>query len=141
MCGRFVLLTDLSRVTESFSIQDVACVYRTSNNTYPGQQIVAVVQPWVIHLKSGQPFGFAGLHETWVSPEGQPVHSYTIITITPNDLIEPIHNRMPVIVPKDLESAWLDSGHKDKTELLSILKPYPPGEMECLDQYPAPFYQ
>jgi hypothetical protein len=55
--------------------------------------------------------------------------------------VEPIHNRMPVIVPKNLESDWLDPEHKDQTELLSVLKPYPPGEMECLDQYPVPFCQ
>jgi putative SOS response-associated peptidase YedK len=48
---------------------------------------------------------------------------------------------MPVIVPKNLESDWLDPEHKDQTELLSVLKPYPPGEMECLDQYPVPFCQ
>jgi putative SOS response-associated peptidase YedK len=48
---------------------------------------------------------------------------------------------MPVIVPKNLESAWLDPEHKDQKELLSILKPYPSEEMECLDQYPVQFHR
>ena len=44
MCGRFVLLTDLRVITESFSVQNVACEYRPGNNISPGQQIVAVIR-------------------------------------------------------------------------------------------------
>jgi putative SOS response-associated peptidase YedK len=44
MCGRFVLLTDLRVITESFNVQNVACEYSPGNNISPGQQIVAVIR-------------------------------------------------------------------------------------------------
>ncbi|HOF05144.1 MAG TPA: SOS response-associated peptidase [Syntrophales bacterium] len=208
MCGRFVLLTDLSEISAYFHIQEVACEYRPRGNIYPGQQIAAVVRdrrtrlvafrwglipswaknhalgakminargetvttkpsfknafrnrrclivadgfyewqktgsktkkPWFIHLKSGEPFGFAGLYETWVPPEGPPVHSCTIITTRANELIAPIHERMPVIIPREGAATWLADSDKNQEGLLSMLKPYPAEEMECLDRYPLTF--
>ena len=56
--------------------------------------------PMYIALKSGDPFGMAGLWETWKAPSGETVHSCTIITTPPNSLMEPIHNRMPAILPR-----------------------------------------
>ncbi|WP_348983089.1 SOS response-associated peptidase family protein [Desulfosporosinus sp. I2] len=58
----------------------------------------------------GRPFAFAGLWDTWLAPTGQIINSCVIITTTPTKLMEPIHNRMPVILPKDMESLWLDMG-------------------------------
>ncbi|MEK7243764.1 MAG: SOS response-associated peptidase family protein, partial [Thermodesulfobacteriota bacterium] len=80
--------------------------------------------------KSGVPFGLAGLYETWISPEQKPVHTCTIITTEPNDLIRPIYDRMPVIVIKELEDFWIDPGSHNSRELLSILKPYPAVDMD-----------
>ena len=57
--------------------------------------------PMRIVMRSGEPFAFAGLWETWKDPDGTVIPSCTIITTTPNDLLSPIHNRMPVILPKD----------------------------------------
>jgi putative SOS response-associated peptidase YedK len=54
--------------------------------------------PMRVVLRSGEPFGFAGLWERWVSPENETVQPCTIITTTPNTVMEPIHNRMPVIL-------------------------------------------
>jgi putative SOS response-associated peptidase YedK len=87
--------------------------------------------PMRIILKSGEPFGFAGLWETWKSPEGEPVQSCTIITTVPNAVMEPIHNRMPVILPREAESIWLDQEQHDKDTLESIMIPYPPNKMEA----------
>ena len=197
MCGRFILLTDLSVIVESFGIEDMACEYRTSNTISPGQQIAAVIRddktrlvnyrwglvpsrakdpsvgnrmfnaraetvaekpsfknafqnrrclipadgfyewqklgkvkkPFYFSIKSGQPFGFAGLYETWMSPEREPINTCTIITTQPNELVRPIHDRMPVIVPKDKEASWIDPVNRDQEMLLSILKPYPSDEM------------
>ena len=56
-------------------------------------------RPMRITLQSGEPFAFAGLWETWRDPEGERLQSCTIITTTPNDLVRPIHDRMPVILP------------------------------------------
>ncbi|MFB3079434.1 MAG: SOS response-associated peptidase [Lysobacterales bacterium] len=62
-------------------------------------------QPIRIMLKSEEPFAFAGIWETWTDksvPDAEPVLSCSIITTAPNSIIEPIHNRMPVILPKEL---------------------------------------
>ena len=64
--------------------------------------------PTYIFLKSREPFAFAGLWETWKSPEDEIVKSCTIITTKPNEFMEPIHNRMPVILSSETEALWLD---------------------------------
>jgi putative SOS response-associated peptidase YedK len=88
--------------------------------------------PMYIALTDHAPFGFAGLWETWKSPEGETIHSCTIITTTPNTLMESIHNRMPVILPRDAEAAWLDRSLEDPARLLPLLVPY---SAENLDAY------
>jgi putative SOS response-associated peptidase YedK len=193
MCGRFVLLTDLSVIVAAFGIAETGSEYRPGDNISPGQQVAAVVRddktrlvsyrwglvpPWAkdasigykmfnaraetvadkpsfkrafqhrrcliiadgfyewqrsgkskkpfyFSLKSGQPFGFAGLYETWVSPQREPLNTCTIITTEPNELVRSIHDRMPVIVPKDKEASWIDPVNHDREVLLSLLKPYP----------------
>ena len=75
-------------------------------------------------MRSGEPFAFAGLWETWRNPDGQAIPSCTIITTEANDLLRPIHNRMPAILPKDAEALWLDMSVKDPTVLGSVLSPY-----------------
>jgi putative SOS response-associated peptidase YedK len=210
MCGRFVLLTDLRVITESFNVQNVACEYRPGNNISPGQQIAAVLRkddhnslvsyrwglipswakdpsignrmfnaraetiadkpsfknafqkrrclipadgfyewqklgkikkPLRFSLKSGEPFGLAGLYETWISPEKKPVNTCTIITTEPNDLLRPIHDRMPVILPKNMEAAWIDPDNHNQKELLSILKPYSSDEMTMAEVDPRLLYK
>jgi putative SOS response-associated peptidase YedK len=71
----------------------------------------------------------AGLYETWVSPRQDRIHSCTIITTAANELIRPIHDRMPVIVPKDREAAWLDPRNARPEQLAPLLRPYPAGQM------------
>lgn len=200
MCGRFVLISALSVITETFGIQEVTYDYTPSSNVLPGHNIAAIIHegvnrlvqfrwglipswakepsmgsrlinaraetvagkpsfrnafkkrrclivadgfyesskegktkiPFYFHLKSGKPFGFAGLYETWTSPEGQPIRTCTIITTEPNDLIQPIHNRMPVIVPREKEAFWIDPAVQDHMSLSSALRPYPSAEMAAV---------
>jgi putative SOS response-associated peptidase YedK len=68
-------------------------------------------QPCAIGMKDGSMFAFAGLWETWKDkPTGQALETYTIITTAPNELMEPIRNRMPVILaPKDYRR-WMEPG-------------------------------
>src|SRR5262245_17441469 len=89
--------------------------------------------PMFISLKSHEPFGFAGLWETWKTPQGEAIHSCTIITTTPNTLMEQIHNRMPVILSREAETAWLDHTIDDPQKLLSLLQPYPDKEMTAYE--------
>ena len=91
--------------------------------------------PMYITVGDHQPFGFAGLYERWTEPEsGEAVLSCTIITTTPNALMEPIHNRMPVILPPEHYSAWLDPSETDGARVLPLLQPYP---AERMSAYPV----
>jgi len=85
--------------------------------------------PMYIQLKSGKPFGFAGLWERWESPDGSTIFSCAIITTQPNELIQGIHDRMPVILPPEAYSRWLDSNEQPVQELSKLLFPYPAAEM------------
>ena len=93
--------------------------------------------PMYIRLKSGAPFAFAGLWDTWMAPEGLKVKSCTIITTSPNSLLEPIHNRMPVILKPDAYKAWLALDDQLAKDMLPLLSPYPSEEMEA---YPVGRY-
>lgn len=80
-------------------------------------------QPYFIHLKSGKPFAFAGLWDHWTSPEGDERKTCTIITCEPNDLMAQLHNRMPVILDKDVMWDWLDPA-ATPIALKALLVPY-----------------
>ena len=90
-------------------------------------------RPMRIVLKSGEPFAFAGLWETWKDPEGEMVKSCTIITTAANDFLRPIHDRMPVILPQESESFWLDKDVEDPLALTSVIAPYPDDEMDAFE--------
>lgn len=198
MCGRFVLVTDLSTISECFDIEGSIVDCNMGWNISPGQQISAVIQkdgqnivesflwglipywakdpsignklinaraetigekpsfrsafrkkrcliivdgfyewktegkkkiPLFFYLKSGAPFGLAGLYESWMPPDKKQINTCTIITTNANSLISPIHDRMPVIVSKEQEQTWINENSEDKSILLPILKPYPSNEM------------
>ena len=86
--------------------------------------------PMFIHLKDGKPFAFAGLWEEWHSPDGSQILSATIITTSPNKLVAPIHNRMPVILAESAYEQWLAPGEADTQNLSRYLIPYPAEAME-----------
>ena len=88
-------------------------------------------QPFFIHLEDGRPFAFAGLWEHWEGADGSVVESCTLLTTVPNDLLRPLHNRMPVILlPGDYE-LWLDPEVQQPDLLKPLLGPYLAGEMEA----------
>ena len=84
-----------------------------------------------ITLKSGELFGLAGLWETWLSNNAEPITTCTIITTEANEFMTPIHHRMPVILPRESEDIWLDPSNKDPKLLKELLSQYPSGEMEA----------
>ncbi len=86
--------------------------------------------PVFIQLKTGRPFGFAGLLSIWTSPGGKQVHTCTVITTNANKLLAPVHDRMPVIIHKKDEDLWLDPANQDKQFLTSLLRPYAHEEMK-----------
>jgi putative SOS response-associated peptidase YedK len=87
--------------------------------------------PIYIQLSTGQPFAFAGLWELWNAPDGSQVYSTTIITTEPNELMAPIHNRMPVILPPDGYAQWLDPTDRLPASLAPLLRPFPAAEMRA----------
>ncbi len=84
--------------------------------------------PHYITLKERQLFAFAGLWEVWRSPEGEEIRSCTIITTAANELIRPIHDRMPVILPKEECWQWLEPA--PAPDLVRMLRPLDPDRMQ-----------
>ena len=87
-------------------------------------------KPLYIRLKSNKPFAFAGLYNVWTSPEWDKSCTCTIITTEANELLEPIHDRMPAIISKENYEIWLDPDVQDKDVLLPLLTPYDSSKME-----------
>jgi len=98
---------------------------------YEWQKLKQEKIPYYIHLKHVSLFAFAGLFDIWKDEAGKEIRSYTIITTEPNNLILPIHDRMPVIVHKEDESTWLDPEVQDPDKLTPLLRPYAASEMEA----------
>jgi putative SOS response-associated peptidase YedK len=94
-----------------------------------GQRSKGGREPFRIVMKNGDLFAMAGIWDVWKDPEGNIIRSFAIITTTPNDLMLPIHDRMPVILPRRFEKEWLTSDHTGDLE--KLLQPYPAEEMEA----------
>ena len=88
-------------------------------------------KPLYVHLKTGRPLGFAGLYSYWQTPEGRLICTCTIITTSANHLLEPIHNRMPAIIPGDSRTEWLDPEIQNEKRILPLLSPYAAEDMEA----------
>ena len=87
-------------------------------------------QPFFIRLKDDKPFAFAGLSEHWHRGD-QTIDSATIITTEPNELMESIHDRMPVILSPENYDLWLDPEFHGQEKLLEMLRPYPAEDMQA----------
>jgi putative SOS response-associated peptidase YedK len=78
--------------------------------------------PYYIHPKSNQFFAFAGLYDVWTKPDGEALYTFTIITKDGDDFMAPLHNRMPVIIEREIEDDWLDTEITSAREVLVILE-------------------
>ena len=99
---------------------------------YEWQKLGTRKQPHHIRMRDGRPFAFAGLWERWTPPDGDPVESCTIITTVPNEVVAPIHDRMPVILRGDVLDHWLGGGSIDGLQALLM-----PAPEDFLDAYPV----
>jgi len=101
---------------------------------YEWQKLEHRKQPHYIRLRDGRPFAFAGLWENWEGRDSAStpasIRSCTIITTEPNQLVAPLHNRMPVIVHARNYDAWLAPDTRSPDNLGALLRPYPADEME-----------
>lgn len=89
--------------------------------------------PMYVRLREDRPFGFAGLYENWKGKDGTVLQSCTIITTQPNELMVPIHNRMPVIITREQRKVWLDRAIEDPGVLMPLLTPYAAKEMDAYE--------
>lgn len=92
-------------------------------------------QPYYFSVKDSDLFAFAGIWERCQPASGQPIDSYSIIVTSANQLVHPIHDRMPVILRQEDYDAWLDTG--DAGALEQLLKPYPPDQMDMRPANPC----
>ncbi|NEU32070.1 SOS response-associated peptidase [bacterium LRH843] len=86
-------------------------------------------QPHFIFPTTMNFFAFAGLWEKWIDEQNHPTYSCTIITTESNELMAPLHHRMPVILSKDSYSTWLDS-NTEIEHVRDLLLPFPSEQME-----------
>lgn len=92
--------------------------------------------PMYLRLKEGEPFAFAGLWETWKSPDDELIKSCTIITTEPNALVKKIHDRMPVILPAKAYDLWLSPDELPAEKTLPLLKPFAATQMKAVSVSP-----
>jgi putative SOS response-associated peptidase YedK len=97
---------------------------------YEWQKTEKEKQPFYIHLKTGKPMGFAGLYSIWSSPEGEEINTCTIIVTSANELLSPIHDRMPVILDTNDLDDWLNPAIEEPAKLLPLLKPFDGKKLE-----------
>ncbi len=103
---------------------------------YEWQRSGARKQPYFIRLRDDRPFAIAGLWESWEGPAHSALETCTLITTGPNELMEPIHNRMPVILARDDYDRWLDPAIQEPDALCPLLRPYPTSAMLALPVSP-----
>ena len=88
-------------------------------------------QPYYIHAANDEDLlGMAGLYEDWAGPDGV-LRSCAVITTEPNAVMQAIHDRMPVILPRDAYAEWLDPDHRDATLLQRLLVPCDPAQIRA----------
>ncbi len=85
-------------------------------------------QPYYFSLKSGEPIGLGGVWESWRAPNGEIVRTCCLITTGPNDIMLPVHDRMPVIVAPSDYTTWLTG---EPGDALDLVKPYPTDAMQA----------
>ena len=91
-------------------------------------------QPYYIRLREGKTFAIAGLWEHWEGPDGDIIQSCTLLTTPPNELLRPLHDRMPVILHPDRYDLWLDRSVDQPEVLQPLLRPF---AEEPMDAYPV----
>ena len=87
--------------------------------------------PTRIQRRDGRPFALAGLWERWTRGPGEPLETFTILTTSPNALLRPIHDRMPVVLDAADWELWLDPSQQDVERLAALLGPCPDADLEA----------
>ncbi len=106
------------------------CIIPTSGFYEWAKKGANAKQPFYFYLKEKDVFGFAGLWEEWLDKSsGELIETCTIITTEATEVVEPVHDRMPVILKAENYDLWLDEKEKDTDRLQDLLVPFPASEM------------
>ena len=105
-----------------------------ANGFYEWKAVAGKKMPWYVSLKSGELLAMAGLWETWRSPDGEVINSCCIITTDANQLMMPIHDRMPVILSEEQWDTWLSPAEHRPEKLLPLIRPH---ESESMQTWPV----
>ncbi len=86
-------------------------------------------EPFFVRRRDGRPLAMAGLWECWHAPDGAPVETCTVLTTDANEVVRPLHDRMPALLAPGDVAAWLDPALQDPATVHRLLRPYPAGEL------------
>lgn len=126
--ARAETLTEKPSFREAFAKR--RCIVPTSGFYEWKKTDSGAKQPFYFYLKEKDVFGFAGLWEEWLDKEsGELLETFTIITTEANDVLKPVHDRMPAIVKAENYNEWLNPEIKGVEQLEKMLAPYPANEM------------
>lgn len=126
--ARAETITEKPSFREAFKSR--RCIIPASGFYEWQQKAAGAKQPYYFYLKEKEVFGFAGLWESWVDKKtGELLETCTIITTKANDVLKPVHDRMPVILKAENYDEWLDVKEKNTERLQKLLVPYAVEEM------------
>jgi putative SOS response-associated peptidase YedK len=127
--ARAETITEKPSFREAFKSR--RCIIPASGFYEWQKKSTGVKQPFYFYLKEKEVFGFAGLWEEWLDKQtGELLETCTIITTEANEVLKPVHDRMPVILLPERYDEWLDAKVKDTKRLQELLKPYSAKEMD-----------
>lgn len=127
--ARAETLTEKPSFREAFRSR--RCIIPASGFYEWQKQAKGAKQPFYFYLKDKEVFGFAGLWEEWLDEQtGELTETCTIITTEANEVLKPVHDRMPVILKAGDYDFWLDEKVKDTSKLQNLLIPYSAKEMD-----------
>lgn len=128
--ARAETLTEKPSFREAFRSR--RCIIPASGFYEWQKQAKGSKQPFYFYLKNKEVFGFAGLWEQWLDKQtGELTETCTIITTEANEVLKPVHDRMPVILRSDCYEKWLDHKEKNTDRLQKLLAPYPAEKMSA----------
>lgn len=124
--GRLLINARAETVAEAPAFRDAfndgfRCLI-VADGFYEWQQTDIGKQPFWIHRPDREPFAFAGLWARALRADGSKLYSCSIVTCPPSGLVAPVHDRMPVILDRELEAGWLDR-ETATDDLQAMLKP------------------
>ncbi|MBE9169539.1 SOS response-associated peptidase [Pleurocapsales cyanobacterium LEGE 06147] len=133
--GNRLINARVETVTEKPSFRDSLKHKRClilADGFYEWQKLENRKQPYYFQLKNSKPFAFAGLWSQWQPERGEAILSCTIITTTANELVQSVHERMPIILSPEVYDRWLDPELTHPESILDLLKPYASEKMQAI---------